>query len=258
MSDVLTELDHHVLFVTLNRVDKHNAFDDTLLHELQRVLDQAATDERVRVIALKANGKHFSAGADLSWMQRMVNLTEAENIDDAKVLARVMHTLYQSKKPTLAIVQGAAMGGGVGLIAACDIAIAADSASFCFSEVKLGLIPAVISPYVIRAIGERNAAWLFMSAESFSAEQALRCQLIHHITTKENLLTMATAYAHTLSKLPPEACRQAKALVHHVSHCDIDESLQTFTATKIAKQRVSYEGQRGIRAFLNKETISWE
>jgi methylglutaconyl-CoA hydratase len=258
MSDILTELDHHVLFVTLNRVDKHNAFDDTLLLELQRVLEHAATDERVRIIALKANGKHFSAGADLSWMQRMVNLTEAENIEDAKVLARVMHTLYQSQKPTLAIVQGAAMGGGVGLIAACDIAIAANSASFCFSEVKLGLIPAVISPYVIRAIGERNAAWLFMSTESFNAEQALRYQLIHHIVTQENLLTMATEYAHKLSKLPPEACRQAKALVHHVGRCKIDESLQTFTATKIAKQRVSHEGQRGIRAFLNKETISWE
>ena len=168
MSDILSEVQGHVLLITLNRMSKHNAFDDTLLADLQRTLDSARDNPSVHVIILKANGRHFSAGADIAWMQRMADFSEAENLADAKGLARLMDSLYHHPKPTIAMVQGAAIGGGAGLVAACDIAIAADTAYFCFSEVKLGLIPAVISPYVIKAIGERTAVGLFMSAETFN------------------------------------------------------------------------------------------
>ena len=169
MSDVLSELQEHVLLITLNRIKKHNAFDDTLLNDLQLILDHAQDNQQVRVIILKSNGRHFSAGADLAWMQRMATFSEEENLADAKRLAHLMYSLYNSKKPTIAMVQGAAMGGGAGLVAACDVAIASHTAHFCFSEVKLGLIPAVISPYVIKAIGARAATSLFMSAELFDA-----------------------------------------------------------------------------------------
>lgn len=257
MQDLLSELDDRVLYITFNRVEKHNAFDDTLLHALQEVLDDAETNERVRVIVLKANGPHFSAGADVAWMQRMITLSEADNRADATILARVVYTLYKSSKPTLAMVQGAALGGGAGLVAACDIAIAADSAHFCFSEVKLGLIPAVISPYVIRAIGERAATWLFMSAEPFDAQRALSLQLVHHCVPENTLLLTTQNYAKKLSKLAPGALCASKALVRDVAGRAIDDTLQALTATKIAHQRVSAEGQRGLRAFLNKEPLDW-
>ena len=251
MLDLLTELKDHVFFITLNRIKKHNAFDDTLIAQLQQALDTAIDDTNVHVIVLNANGKHFSAGADLAWMQRMANYTEAENVADAKQLAHLLATLSESPKPTLAMVQGAAYGGGAGLVAACDIAIAADSACFCFSEVKLGLIPALISPYVIRAVGERTASWLFMSAETITAERALALNLIQACINDKDLLNYTVAYANKLAALPQEALRDAKLLVRTVVHCPIDEALQTKTASLIAKKRVSTEGQAGLNAFLN-------
>ena len=257
MTTLLTESKHHVHIITLNRVDKHNAFDDKLLADLQIVLDQAIADPAIRVIVLKANGRHFSSGADVAWMQRMADLNETENKADAMILARVMYTLNQSPKPTIAIVQGAAYGGGVGLVAACDIAIAATTAKFCFSEVKLGLIPAVISPYVIKAIGERAATWLFMSAEIIDAKRALELQLVQHCIPEDELQAYALNYAQQLAQLAPSAVRASKALVRQVADHPINEDLQQLTATLIAKQRVSAEGQRGLRAFLNKETPTW-
>lgn len=257
MTTLLTESKNHVHIITLNRADKHNAFDDTLLAELQLTLDKAIADPAIRVIVLKANGRHFSAGADLAWMQRMAHLNETENLADARVLARVMHTLHQSPKPTIAIVQGAAYGGGAGLIAACDITIATHSAKFCFSEVKLGLIPAVISPYVIQAIGARAATWLFMSAEVINAQRALELHLIQHCVAEEELQTYALHYAQQLAMLAPGAVRASKALVRQITGLPIDDQLQHLTATLIAKQRVSAEGQLGLQAFLNKETPTW-
>jgi methylglutaconyl-CoA hydratase len=258
MQDLLSELDGHVLILTLNRLSKHNAFDDTLLHALQKQLDMAETNPDVRVIMLRANGQHFSAGADLNWMQRMAKFTEAENVADAKVLARVMASLYHSTKPTLAAVQGGAFGGGAGLVAACDIAIAADTATFCFSEVKLGLIPAVISPYVVRAVGERVATWLFMSAERIDAPCALNLGLIHHCVPEEELPSHAHLYARRLAALPPGAVRASKKLVQQVATHPINQQLEDLTAGLIAKQRVSAEGQKGLQAFLNKETVTWD
>jgi methylglutaconyl-CoA hydratase len=234
------------------------AFDDNLLHALQKQLDLAETHPEVRVILLRANGRHFSAGADLNWMQRMAQFTEAENIADAKILARVMASLYHSKKPTIAAIQGGALGGGAGLAAACDIAIAADTASFCFSEVKLGLIPAVISPYVVRAVGERVATWLFMSAEKIDAHNAQNLGLIHQCVPEEELPSYAHLYARKLAALAPGAVRASKDLVRHVAKHPINQQLEDITAHLIAKQRVSAEGQKGLQAFLNKETATWD
>ncbi len=253
MSDVLTELQGHVLLITLNRISKSNAFDDTLLADLQVILDNADDNPQVRVIVLKANGRHFSAGADIAWMQRMAQFSEDENLADAKILAKLMYTLYQSKIPTLAMVQGAAMGGGAGLVAACDFAIAGHSASFCFSEVKLGLIPAVISPYVIKAIGERAAAGLFMSAEIFDAKRAMELQLVQHCVPDEALLPFTLGFANQIAQWAPQAVHAAKSLVRQVAPLPINSELQHLTATLIAKQRVSAEGQRGLKAFLNKK-----
>lgn len=257
MSDLLYETQDHLGLLTLNRVEKHNAFDNHLLSEMQNQLDAAITDSQVRVIVLKANGKHFSAGADLAWMQDMARYSEAENIKDAMVLGKLMYTLNQSPKPTLAMVHGSAFGGGAGLAAACDITLASTSARFCFSEVKLGLIPAVISPYVVKAIGERNAKALFMSAELFDAAKALSLNLIQHCVPEENLLEFTLNYAKQISNNAPEAVRASKILAAHVANKKIDEELVYYTASLIAQKRVSTEGQQGLNAFLNKEKPNW-
>ena len=258
MTALLTELQGHVQFITLNRVDKHNAFDDQLLLLLQSRLDMALADPHVRVIVLKANGTHFSAGADLAWMQRMANFSENDNLADAHILAKVLYTLHQSIKPTIAMVHGAAFGGGAGLVAACDIAIAGTTARFCFSEVKLGLIPAVISPYVTKAIGVKAASWLFMSAEMIDAQRAYELQLIQHQVPDEELLAYTLSYAQRLAQLAPNAVRASKALVRQIAEHPINDELQQLTATLIAKQRASSEGQNGLKAFLNKETPKWD
>lgn len=258
MSDILVENKDKLSVITLNRTDKHNAFDDKLLIELQQCLDNAIKDDSTRVIILKANGKHFSAGADLAWMQRMVQFTEEENIQDALVLAKVMNTLYQSPKPTIAMIQGAAFGGGAGFAAACDIAIAADNASFCFSEVKLGLIPAVISPYVIKAIGERAAKALFMSAEVISATKALSLNLIQHCVAEIELEDFTYTYIKQhIAKNAPEAVNAAKNLVSFVANKPIDQNLIQYTAQQIAQKRISKEGQQGLQAFLTKQPPNW-
>lgn len=258
MTALLSESQQHVHYITLNRIDKHNAFDDHLLIELHEVMTQAMLDPNVRVIVLKANGPNFSAGADLDWMHRMSQLNEAENLTDAGILAKTMYTLHHCPKPTIAMVQGAAYGGGAGLVAACDIAVAAQSARFCFSEIKLGLIPAVISPYVIKAIGERAATWLFMSAEVITAQRARELQLIQHCLPDDELSSYTSQFARNMASMAPGAIRNAKALVRQIAGKPINEELQHLTATLIAKQRVSAEGQRGIQAFLNRETLSWD
>ncbi|MBA3536674.1 MAG: enoyl-CoA hydratase/isomerase family protein [Tatlockia sp.] len=257
MSDLLRELQEPIFIITLNRVSKHNAFDDKLLKALSQTLDEAIANPKVRVIILKANGRHFSAGADLAWMQRMAAFSEEDNLRDAMVLARVMYTLNQSPKPTIAMVQGAAYGGGAGLTAACDLAIASTSARFCFSEVKLGLIPAVISPYVVKAIGERAAKHLFMTAETFDAAEAKRLQLVQHCVADEELWPFTFNYAEQIAKLAPLAVSACKTLVADVAGKAISEEIMLQTAALIAKKRVSAEGQEGLHAFLNKEVPNW-
>ncbi|MBA2656026.1 MAG: enoyl-CoA hydratase/isomerase family protein [Tatlockia sp.] len=258
MNDVGSELKGSVFIITLNRVNKHNAFDVLLLASLQQVLEQALANSKVRVVILKARGKHFSAGADLSWMKSMAEFTEEENLNDALVLAKLLNSLYQSPKPIIAMVQGAALGGGAGLVAACDIAIASSSAYFCFSEVKLGLIPAVISPYVVKALGERAAKYLFMSAETFDAAEAKRLGLVQHCVNEDELWSFTLNYAEGISKLAPLAVSECKLLVAAVAGKNINEDLMQQTASLIAQKRVSVEGQRGLKAFLNKEVPSWD
>jgi methylglutaconyl-CoA hydratase len=252
MNTVLSEMDSNVLLITLNRVDKHNAFDDAILIELKTIIDKAEINPKVHVIVLKANGKNFSAGADLAWMQRMANFSEAENLADAKILASLMFTLYSSKKPTIAMVQGKTFGGGVGLIAACDIAITSTNAEFCFSEVKLGLTPAVISPYIIKAIGERATNSLFISAELFNAKRAFDLGLVQYCIEEEDLLNFTLNFAKKIAELPCEATIAAKSLVRKVSSLPINDELQSITAAIIAKQRVSNLGQNLLKKFFNK------
>lgn len=258
MAELLVEQQHQVAILTFNRPSKHNALNESLLYALQNALEQALADPQIRVIVLKAKGKHFSAGADLSWMQNMVDYSEEENIKDALILARVLHTLHNSTKPTIAMIQGTAFGGGVGLVAACDIAIAADSAQFCFSEVKLGLVPAVISPYVIKAIGERAAKWLFMTAEMFDAPRAQALQLIHYCIAEQELEPYTLSYAEKISQLAPQAVSDCKTLIASVLGKTINEQLLLDTATIIAKKRISPEGQIGLKAFFKKEPPIWD
>lgn len=257
MSDLLNEIQDRVCLLTINRVNKHNAFDNHLLAEMQAQLDAAIHNDKVRVIVLKANGKHFCAGADLAWMQSMAGFTEEENLRDTMVLGNLMFSLNQSPKPTIAMIHGSAFGGGAGLAAACDIAIAAHSARFCFSEVKLGLIPAVISPYVVKAIGERAAQMLFMSAEIFDAPRALSLNLVQHLIPEEHLLQFTLNYAHQISNNAPEAVAMSKDLARYVANKNINEELVYYTASLIAHKRISAEGQKGLHAFLNKETPNW-
>jgi methylglutaconyl-CoA hydratase len=257
MSDLLYEFDNKLAMITLNRIEKHNAFDDQFLKALQQKLDEAIADPQVRVILLKANGKHFSAGADLAWMQRMADYSEEDNLADSLVLAKVMRTLHQSPKPTLAVVHGSALGGGAGLVAACDIGIASNTARFCFSEVKLGLIPAVISPYVVKAMGEKVAKWLFMTAEAFDAEQAKQWHLIQHCVSEQELWPFSYRYALAMTQLAPKAVSDCKTLIAKVNNQPINDTLMRETATLIAKKRVSSEGQHGLRSFLNKVPPNW-
>lgn len=257
MSDLLNEIQDKICLLTINRLSKHNAFDNHLLAEMQKQLDAAINNPEVRVIVLKANGKNFCAGADLDWMQSMAHFSEEENFKDSMVLGHLMYTLNQSPKPTIAMIQGAAFGGGAGLAAACDIAIATDSARFCFSEVKLGLIPAVISPYVVKAIGERIAKMLFMSAEIINAPRALTINLIQHCVPEEELLEFTLNYAKQISNNAPEAVKISKQLAGDVADKRISKELVHYTASLIAQKRVSIEGQLGLKAFLNKETPNW-
>lgn len=257
MSDLLYETHEHVCLLTLNRVNKHNAFDKHLLSAMHNQLEIAIADAHVRVIVLKANGKHFSAGADLAWMHDMAHFNEEENLKDALVLGNLMYTLNKCPKPTLAMVHGSAFGGGAGLAAACDITIASETAQFCFSEVKLGLVPAVISPYVVQAIGERSAKALFMSAEVFDAPKALRLHLVQHCIPEHNLLEFTLEYARKISNNAPEAVCASKELATYVADKKIDEELVYYTASLIAQKRVSPEGQQGLNAFLKKEIPKW-
>lgn len=251
MTDLLIAEQNAVCTITFNREIKRNAFDHAFLVLLQHALDKAIASSSVRLIVLQANGQYFSAGADLAWMQTTIHYTQEENHQDALTLANVLYTLYNSPKPTIAAIQGNTYGGGIGLVAACDMAIAAHSAHFCFSEVKLGLIPAVISPYVIEAIGERAAKWLFISADSLSAARAEQIGLVHHCVDDSDLMPFTLDYVEKILSHGPEAIRDAKQLVKQISNQPIDKNLTIFTAELIAKKRVSTEAQTRLEAFLN-------
>lgn len=241
----------------LNRPEVHNAFDDQMIAELIRVLDQLAADDKVKVLTLSARGKNFSAGADLNWMRSMAQKNYQQNLDDANELAALMHKLDQFPKPTIALVQGAAFGGAVGLVACCDMALAEQGASFCLSEVKIGLIPAVISPYVMRALGERQCRRYFLTAERFSADSALAMGLLHQVVAAGELESQSETLINSLLQNSPAAVTSAKQLIQHIYQRPINAELIADTTAAIASIRVSAEGQEGLTAFLEKRKPGW-
>ena len=243
--------------IRLNRPDKRNAFNAAIISELSNALEAAAHDNNVRVVLLAAEGKHFSAGADLEWMQSTAAMSPGENREDALALARLMRLLDECPKPTLARVQGAAFGGALGLICCTDIAIAAKDARFCLSEVRLGLVPATIGPYVVRTLGRRQARRYMLSAELIEAEQAQSLSLIHELTDPADLDERVEALAAQLMQAGPEAQAECKHLLRQLDDPAQGEGVDDFTAAMIARVRTGAEGQEGLRAFLEKDTPSW-
>jgi methylglutaconyl-CoA hydratase len=252
-----TEIKDGVATIRMNRPDVHNAFDDALIAALTAELGRLDQLPEARVIVLAANGKSFSAGADLNWMRRMAKYSQEENLRDAMALAGLMRTLDGVSKPTIARVQGAAFGGGVGLVACCDIAIASTEAAFSLSEVRLGLIPSVISPYVIAAIGEREARRYFLTAERFDAVEARRIGLVHDVVDSGALDEAVAKIAGQLLKGGPQALAAAKKLIADVSRRSMDDALAAETARRIAAIRVESEGQEGLAAFFEKRRPNW-
>jgi methylglutaconyl-CoA hydratase len=255
---VTTKIDNRgVATVTLNRAEKHNAFDDAMIAALTGAFDDLAARDEVLVVVLASEGKSFSAGADLGWMQRMAEYDYDDNHRDAQALAAMLQALATLPQPTIARVQGAAYGGAVGLVSCCDMAIAAEAASFCLSEVKIGLIPATISPYVIKAMGERAARRYFTTAERFSAQEAQRIGLVSEVTAAEILDETLEALVSLLLQNGPLAVRASKALVAEFAGREITPDIIEDSCGRIARIRVSKEGQEGLAAFLNKRKPAW-
>lgn len=249
--------DRGVATLTLNRPDRHNAFDDTLIGELTATLARLGADPGVRAVVLASTGGSFSAGADLEWMRRMARHTLEANLADAAGLAGLMHALDRLPKPTIALVQGAAYGGGVGLVACCDVAIASERASFCLSEVKLGLTPATISPYVVNAIGPRWARRLFQTAEVLLAARAREIGLVQEVVPEDGLAAAGEAVLHALLQGAPGAQAEAKDLVFLCEGRPVDAALGEETGRRIARRRASDEGREGVAAFLEKRSPAW-
>ncbi|HEX7054619.1 MAG TPA: enoyl-CoA hydratase/isomerase family protein [Burkholderiales bacterium] len=254
---VLLEKSAGVARVTLNRPEVRNAFDDALIAELARTFRELDADPETRVVVLAGNGPAFCAGADLNWMKRMAGYGHEENLRDAAALAAMLSALDRMRKPTLARVHGPAFAGGTGLVAACDIAVGTPRAKFCFSEAKLGLSPATIGPYVIRAIGERAARRYFLSAEVFGAEEALRIGLLSALVPEAELDAFVDAITAELLAGGPQAHASIKELIGAVAGRPIDAALRDDTARRIAEIRASPEGREGIAAFLEKRQPSW-
>jgi len=247
---------HGVSTLTLNRAEKHNAFDDAVIAELTAKLKQLDQDDAVRVVVLTGAGRTFSAGGDLGWMRSMATFSEKENMDDALKLAELMDVLDSMGKPTIAKVNGPAYGGGVGLVACCDIAICTEAAKFALTEVRLGLIPAVISPYVIAAIGERQARRYFLTAEAIEAREAYHMGLVHEVVTPDILDETVDMLTANLLKGGPKALLAAKRFIAEQSSSD-RKALKKKTAQLIAELRTSEEGQEGLTAFLEKRNPDW-
>ncbi|KGJ93616.1 enoyl-CoA hydratase/isomerase family protein [Thalassotalea sp. ND16A] len=246
-----------VATVTLNNPDKHNAFDDSIIESLTRAFSEIGNNDNLRVMVLASNGKSFSAGADLGWMKRMATYSYDENLKDANALAIMLKTLNFLNKPTIAKVQGAAFGGAVGLVSCCDIAIASNKASFCLSEVKLGLIPATISPYVVNAMGLKACRRYFQTAERFFADKALHLGLVDEVTDVDNLTVEVEKVITALLANSPAAVKQAKQLAFDVAYQTVDDELLQDTSERIAAIRVSPEGQEGLTSFFEKRPAAW-
>jgi methylglutaconyl-CoA hydratase len=254
---LLHENRNGVAWVTLNRPEVRNAFDDALISGLRKAFDDIGGDPSVRAMVLSGNGPAFCAGADLNWMKRMAGYTYEQNRADAQALADMLAALDRMPKPTIARVHGPAFAGGTGLVAACDIAVGTPEAKFCFSEAKLGLSPATISPHVMRAIGERAARRYFLTAEVFDGKEAERIGLLTCLAEKDCLdKTIEDLLTHLLAG-GPEAMKKIKDLIRAVAGRPVDDALAAETAKRIAEIRVSPEGKEGIASFLEKRKPSW-
>ena len=250
-------VDSGVATVWMNRPERHNAFDETLIAELQAVFTVLDDDAATRVIVLAGRGKSFSAGADLNWMRRAAAYGVEENLRDARALAAMLRTIDRTRKPTVARVHGAALGGGTGLACACNIAIASTDASFATTEVKFGIVPATIGPYVVRAIGERMASRYFLTAERFDAHEARRIGMVHEVCAPEALDERVRAVTHSLLAGGPSAQAAAKLLLRTITHRTIDDALIEDTARCIAELRATPEAKEGVGAFLDKRDPAW-
>jgi len=258
MTNLAIERQGPVGLITLNRPERHNAFDDVLIAELTEAFRSMEGEDSLRDVVLSGAGKSFSAGADLNWMKRMAGFSLDENRRDAMGLGALMRTIAHFRKPTVARVHGAAYGGGVGLVACCDIAIAAHTATFSLSEAKLGLIPAVVSPYVVAAIGERHSRRYFLTSERFDAAEAYRIGLVHDLAASEaDLDEKIGEIVDALLLCGPVAQMEAKALIRAVAGRPVTSELIQDTAERIAKVRASPEGREGVTAFLEKRKPSW-
>ncbi|MER2537434.1 MAG: enoyl-CoA hydratase-related protein [Rhizobiaceae bacterium] len=257
MDQFRIDIGNGVARLTLTRPEKHNAFDDRLIDGLTAALRKLEADPAVRILVLAAEGPSFSAGAELDWMKRAAAAGQAENLADAHKLAGLMHTLDAFPGTTIAAVQGPAYGGGVGLVACCDIAIASTAARFALSEVKLGLIPSVIGPYVVAAIGARQARRWFQTAEIFDAATARAIDLVHEVVEPGALEAKVGEIVEALRRNAPSACGEAKRLVGDLLYRPVDAALTDMTALRIAEIRASDEAREGIDAFLTRRAAAW-
>jgi methylglutaconyl-CoA hydratase len=253
---ILVSQDGPLLNIALNRPEVHNAFNEVMIAELQDAVDQTVGETQVRVVVLTGKGRSFCAGADLNWMRRVKDYSYQENLAESKRLADLMYAFYTLPMPTIARVNGAAIGGGTGLLAACDLVIAAETAKFSLSEVKLGLVPAVISPYVIRRVGESRCRQLMLTGERFKAERAKRYGLVNTVVSIEDLDDAVQERTAQLLTSGPEALKTCKELLRRVPLMDFEEA-KAYTAEVIAQLRMSREGQEGMAAFLDKRKPDW-
>ena len=257
MSNLTLQVAAHRANVTLTRAEMRNAFNDEVIAELTQAFTELGQRDDVRAIVLAAEGPAFCAGADLNWMRRMADYDREQNLADAGRLAEMLRVIHACPKPVIARVQGDVYAGGMGLVACCDIAISTDSAHYCLSETRLGLLPATISPYVMRAMGARAAQRYCLSAERFDAAEALRIGFVHEVVTADRLDERVDAVARALVNASPAAVRACKRLLQDVAQREIDAELIAQTVAAIADVRASAEGREGVQAFLQKRQPSW-
>ena len=242
--------------VCFNRPDVHNAFDSAMIRELDDVFDKIGVNKSIRVVILTGNGKSFCAGADINWLREIIDYSFEQNLEESLELAEILYKIYVLPKPTIAMVNGAAIGGGTGFLSVCDIAVASEESKFGLSELKIGLVPAAISPYVIRRIGEKNAREYFLTGERISAQKAFEIGLVNKVVAHEKLRETVDETAKNLLTSGPEATATCKELIYRVPRMNSEE-VKTYTARVIANLRVSEEGQEGMSAFLEKRKPSW-
>ena len=254
---ILYKVENQIATITMNRPEVHNAFNEDVIKELTEAFIKAGNDKDVRVVILRGEGKSFSAGGDLNWMRRVADYSYQENVTDAMLLGTLLKTINFLPKPTIALVHGNAFGGGVGLASCCDIAIAEEGTQFCLSEVRIGIIPSIILPYVMAAIGERNARRYCITAERMDAETAARIGLVHEVVPQGGLDAAADKVIAALWDGAPAAQARGKKLIQEISKKKIDDDLIKLTSEKIAEARASEEGKEGLSAFLNKKDPSW-